>query len=192
MKAIIFDVETTGFLKAKLTPLDQQPEIIELGALFVEDGSVTAELTQLIKPKIEKLPTKIIEVTGITDQDLIGMPSFGEYFNQLKNFFGSGVDYLICHNASFDTGILQVELRRYSENSLRGIAQTKSFNIEWPEKTICTMLEYSSPGKKWMKLTELYEKIVGKPLDQTHRALDDCKAVHEILVKDNFYDRLTK
>jgi hypothetical protein len=41
-----------------------------------------------------------------------------------------------------------------------------------------------------MKLTELYERKVGKKLEQTHRALDDVKALHDALVAADFYKSL--
>jgi hypothetical protein len=37
------------------------------------------------------------------------------------------------------------------------------------------------------RLVELYERIIGRPLMQTHRALDDAMAVYEILLKDDFF-----
>ena len=39
-------------------------------------------------------------------------------------------------------------------------------------------------------MNQLYERIIGKPLAQTHRALDDARALHEILVKDGLLAKL--
>jgi len=55
---------------------------------------------------------------------------------------------------------------------------------------ICTVQEYHHLFGKRPKLTALYEHIIGRPLAQTHRALDDAMAVFEILDKDNFFVKM--
>jgi hypothetical protein len=35
---------------------------------------------------------------------------------------------------------------------------------------------------------ELYEAVIGKPLAQTHRALDDVAALVEIIVKEKLWE----
>ena len=177
MKIIIFDVETTGLPKPSLVPLDKQPYIIEFGALRVVNGKVTKKFNQLIDPGC-KLPEKITKITGITDADLVGQPSFEVVLPDIIKLF-RGADILIAHNAPFDTSLLKFELQR--------LEYTK---FPWPKQIICTVQEYRTLIGKWPKLTELYANIMGKELAQTHRALDDCIALHEILAKDKFYERI--
>ena len=177
MKAIILDTETTGLLK-KAAPLDQQPQIIELGAVYLNNGEVHAALTQLIDPGCP-LPAIITKITGIKNEDLVGMPTFKEYLPQLVDFF-QDVDMLICHNAPFDVGVLKNELER-----------AECTDCPWPKDIVCTIQEYKSLLGKWPKMTELYEKIMGKTLKQTHRALDDCLALNEILTKDKFFEKVS-
>lgn len=187
MISIIFDTETTGLLKPAAIPLEQQPKIIELGALKVDGDKIIGELSQLIDPE-EPLTAIITKITGIKDEDLADKPPFYEYFPLLVDFF-EGTDMLICHNAFFDTGMLKNEISRLSfETSNENVRCAIKF--PWPAETICTVQEYKALLGKWPKMTELYEKIIGKPLAQTHRALDDCKALHEILVADKFFDKI--
>lgn len=178
MKVIILDTETTGLLK-KAVPLEQQPQIIELGALLVNGKGWQADckLSQLFNPGCP-LPSIITKITGITDEQLIDMPTFKEYLPTLISFFGN-VDMLICHNAPFDVGMLKNELKR---------AECDDF--PWPKDIICTVMEYKALMGKWPKMTELYEKVMGKPLEQKHRALDDCIALNEILIKDKFFEKV--
>ena len=62
MKVIYFDTETSG--------LDFiENEIIELAMLIVEDGRIE-EYDKFINIG-KDLPSKITEITGITDEDLI-------------------------------------------------------------------------------------------------------------------------
>jgi len=183
MNSIIFDVETTGLLK-KGAPLEEQPEIIEIGAMYIDDSdTITRTISQLIRP-ITDLPDpkKTKEFCGITPDMLKGKPTFAEFRPTLSSFFAWS-NNLICHNARFDKTMLENELIR--------LDQSINLMFPWPDETYCTIFEYEHlTGGKFMKLTELYEKVVKFPLAQTHRALDDCNAVYDILMKDNFFDRI--
>jgi len=187
MKSIILDTETTGLIKPG-APLEQQPQIIELGAIRIDDdGKVADELSQLINPGIA-LPEIITKITGVTDEQLVGMPTFEDYLPRLIDFFQwlpiytqrQKTDVLICHNAAFDVGMLRNELMR-----------AKCLDFPWPNITVCTVQEYKTfMGGKWPKMTELYKKVMGKELDQKHRALDDVIALNEILTKDKFFEKV--
>ena len=189
MRSIILDVETTGLLKPAATPLDKQPQIIELGALYIDDdGFVIRTISQLIDPGVP-LPEIITKITGITDGQLKGKPKFAECLPLFIEFF-KGADNLIAHNASFDTGMLRNELRRYGCGCDWDAKHFVSDCFPWPKEIICTIQEYKAMMGKWPKLTDLYQKIIGEPLEQTHRALDDCVALHKILVKDDFFEKI--
>lgn len=175
MKVIIFDTETTGLLLPSAAPLEKQPRIIELGALMVTERAITGELSQLLNPEVE-ITAEITKITGITNEDLVGKPTFKEYLPQLIEFF-RGADMLICHNAPFDTGMLKNDLKR---------AGCEDF--PWPAEILCSAQEYTARLGKRPSLKVLYEKIIGTPLAQTHRALDDAMAVYEVLDKDKFFE----
>ena len=176
MISIIFDTETTGLLLPSKAPLRKQPFIIELGAIAVDEtGAELRELSQLLDPTLI-LDPKITKITGIQQSDLEGKPTFAEFLPQLREFF-AGADALICHNAPFDVGMLKNELRR---------AECEDF--PWPKQTVCTVQEYVHLFGRRAKLTELYERVIGRPLAQTHRALDDVRALRDILVGDRFFE----
>lgn len=177
MKAIIFDTETTGLLLPSKAPLEKQPRIIELGALAVSKDGIIGELSQLLDPQVE-ITAEITKITGITNEDLVGKPTFAEFLPQLADFF-RGADFLICHNAPFDTGMLRNDLKR---------AGCEDF--PWPTETLCTAQEYTALLGKRPSLKVLYQHIIGEPLAQTHRALDDAAAVHAVLLKDKFFDKI--
>ena len=202
MKTIIFDVETTG-LPVKGGTLEQQPCITEFGAKYLDDdGSTIRTVNQLIFPgtkiwdndikrftdKIPKYPTKL---NGIAIEHLIGKPTFFEALPFINEFF-HGADVLIAHNASYDVGVLKDELSRISiTKGLASCVVGLAEDFPFPKTTICTKLEYTHlNGGRWPKLEVLYEMIMNKPLVQTHRALDDVNAVHEIIVEDGFLDKI--
>lgn len=176
MRCVIFDTETTGLLMPMYTPLDKQPKIIELGSLVVEDGKIIREYSQLVNPG-EPLDSKITKITGLTDEDLVRAPEFRKILDEVESVFAN-CDFLIAHNAPFDVGMLSNELLRCARTG-----------FPWPANTMCTVQEYSHLFGKRGTLQVLYYHIMGYDLHQTHRALDDARAVYEILVKDGFFDR---
>lgn len=177
MEVIIFDTETTGLLKPKHAQLEKQPRIIELGALKIGTNGSKEELSQIIDPKVEIEPI-ITKITGIKQEDLEGKPTFADYYPKLKSFF-SGADFLVCHNAPFDKGMLQVELAR--------LGDAEDFNMPEP---VCTVQEFHSVFGRRAKLTEVYKHFVGKELEQTHRALDDVMALYEVMKKSGLLEEI--
>lgn len=178
IKVVIFDTETTGLLKPSAMPLEKQPKIIELGIVVVEDGKKTGEYNWLIDPE-EQITAEITKITGIKNEDLIGKPKFREILSEIEEVF-AGSNYGIAHNAPFDVGMLTNELLRCARTG-----------FPWPEEVLCAVQEYRHEfGGKYCKLVALYEKKMGRPLAQTHRALDDALALYELLHQDNFFVRL--
>lgn len=175
--SIVVDTETTGLLLPSASPIEKQPKIIELCIIRVENGTETEKHDWLINPG-EPISEEITKITGITNDMLIGKPSFCDLVPEIRAAF-AGADNFIAHNAPFDAEIIRNELRR------NGIEY-----FVWPENILCTVNEYKHEYGRRMKLTELYERKIGKPLLQTHRALDDVKALIEILDKDNFWNAL--
>lgn len=170
---IMFDTETSGLTLPSVAPLDAQPHIIELGAVKCDEQKELARLSQLIHPPC-KLDKKITEITGLKTADLKNAPTFAEFAPALAEFF-AGADFLICHNAAFDLQVLKIELER------AGVAD---FPI--PNQVVCSANEYVHVLGYRPKMTDLYEHILHVPLAQTHRALDDAAALHELLRADGF------
>jgi DNA polymerase III epsilon subunit-like protein len=176
MKAIIFDTETTGLLLPSTAPISKQPRITEIGAISLSICGEMDCLSQLINPEI-KITEKITKITGIDNKKVKDAPTFKEFFPKLKEFFCQ-TDILIAHNAPFDVGMLEAEFNRNG----------CSFPI--PQTVLCTVQEYMPVFGFRPSLIQLYKKIVGKDLNQTHRALDDVEALLEILIKDDFFVKI--
>jgi DNA polymerase III epsilon subunit-like protein len=190
MNIIILDTETTGLPQPSVVPLEVQPKIIEIGALYIDSTSneITRTINQLFDPgevyndktkeTTRELPLIITAITGLTIEKLNGQPTFNDFLPVLSTFF-IGADVLIMHNAQFDVKMINLEMSRI-----------KAIGFPYPPSIICTVQEYKAMMGKWPKLTELYTKIMGKPLAQSHRALDDCIALHEILMVDKFFEKI--
>lgn len=173
LRFLIFDTETTGLPLPKTADIKQQPKIIEFGAVLTDGEEVLTVYNQLIDPQ-EEITETITKITGIKTEDLIKMPTFPNVFKEIKTLI-ENADFVIAHNASFDVSLVEFELERIGEK------------IKWPE-IICTAQEYTPEFGFRPKLINLYEKKIGKPLAQTHRASDDAAALFECLKKDGFFD----
>jgi DNA polymerase-3 subunit alpha (Gram-positive type) len=179
MNIICFDVETTGLLLPSSAPIEKQPRIIEIGAMRfdVRTPMVVERLSQLINPGVP-LSYDITKITGLKDYDLRDKPTFKQFLPELSAFF-AGTDVLIAHNAPFDCGMLQNELR---------LAECTDFPM--PAETVCTAQEYTAVLGFRPKLLDVYEHILGEPLAQTHRALEDVEAMFKFMIKDNFFEKI--
>ena len=103
MRQIVLDTETTG--------LDPQEghRLIEIGCVELKDRRLTGNnFHQYIQPDRE-VDAGAIEVHGITNEMLADKPRFAEIAEDFLGYV-SGSE-LIIHNADFDTGFLDHELR---------------------------------------------------------------------------------
>ena len=99
---VAFDLETTG-LSSKTD------RIIEIGAVIMKNGQEVDRFQTFVDPG-RKLDKKIIELTGITDEMLLGAPKIEEVLPQFIAFIGDRV--LVAHNSDFDTGFIRAECQR--------------------------------------------------------------------------------
>ena len=171
MISIVVDTETTGLTLPSVVDVDKQPQIIELACALIDNGTVIGEQEWLLNPG-KPLSEEIIKITGITDDMLAGKPTFAEMLPELRALMARA-HQLVAHNVSFDTALIRYELMR-----------CRCDDFPWPEQTLCTVSEYMHEFGRRPRLTELYEKKIGKPLDQKHRAMSDVQAVIEILLKE--------
>lgn len=170
---LVFDTETTGLTLHPHAETRKQPRMIEFGAalLHPHNGKVEDTWNVLINPG-EPLPPVITKITGITDDDLRDASPFAAALPAMRMMFQQAT-CVVAHNLPFDRAILRGELARLDV-----------FDFPWPRHEICTVGLYKDAWGRNPKLTELYADVMGKPLAQTHRALDDVMALVEIFQKE--------
>lgn len=170
---IIFDTETTGLYGNTLLPLKQQPKIIELFALKLDDKTLeeTASLGLLIHPG-DKLSKEIIQITGITDELLEGKPSWPMVQKEVAEFF-LGERRMVAHNLSFDAQLLNFELRR--TDSL-----TK---FPWPMEWVDTVEATEHLKGFRLSLSDLHIHLFGEAFASAHRAENDVRALARCYVE---------
>lgn len=157
---IAIDLETTG--------LDPKRErVIEIGAVRVEEGTVTKELSILLNPRME-LRKEISELTGITEEMLADAPELSLVIDQVLEFCGDLP--LLGHHVIFDYSFL----KRAAVNAgysfeRRGIDTLKLSRRFMPEEE-----------KKNLSAACAY---FGVSQETAHRALGDARSAHRLYQK---------
>jgi len=105
MRQVIFDTETTG-----LDPL-QGHRIIEIGAIEIINRRKTGRTFHRYCKPDRVVDAGALAVHGITNEFLSTQPTFDALMHELLEFL-HGAE-LVIHNAAFDVGFLDAELRRY-------------------------------------------------------------------------------
>ena len=106
MRQIVLDTETTG-----LEP-SQGHKVIEIGAVEMVNRRLTGNnFHQYINPQ-RKVDEGAMEVHGITDQFLEDKPVYAAISSDFLNFL-DGAE-LVIHNAPFDVGFINHELKKLS------------------------------------------------------------------------------
>ena len=94
---VSIDLETTG-----LNP--KRDKITEIGALKVVDGQVVDKFLTFVNPR-RVLEERVVELTGIRDEDLEQAPDIGEVLPGLMEFLGELP--LLGHSVLFDYSFLK-------------------------------------------------------------------------------------
>ena len=101
-RLIVLDTETTG-----INPKEGH-RIIEVGAVQIENREITnTEFHKYVQPN--RTVGDSVKVHGITDKFLINKPQFNQIADDLISFIEGAT--LIIHNAPFDLGFLNHELK---------------------------------------------------------------------------------
>ena len=108
-KFIILDTETTGL------EVQQGHRIIEIGAVLLNDRKKSEEHFHTYLNPSRLIDEEASKVHGIMNEDLLDKPYFEEVAEEFLEFVDGST--LVIHNAAFDVGFLNNELKQWS-NSL--------------------------------------------------------------------------
>ena len=153
---VSFDVETTG-----LDP--RYNEIIEIGAVKVEQGEFIAEYSELVKPE-KSIPEFISNLTGIKNSDVKDAESIHVVFPSFLDFVSGYM--LLGQNVGFDMSFLKSQ----GEITIGSAVD----NIEFARILLPQLHSYS--------LDSLIEFFALK-IENRHRALDDARITALIFLK---------
>ncbi|AKG73789.1 PolC-type DNA polymerase III [Salinicoccus halodurans] len=158
---VVFDVETTG-LSSKYD------QIIELAGVKVRNGEIVDRFERFSNPN-EPLTETIKEITGITDDMLVGAPPIDEVITDFKEWVGDAI--FVAHNASFDMGFIeaaykQVGLESYTNGVIDTLELSRTINKEFKKHGL-----------------NILAKKYNVELTQHHRAIYDAEATAYIFIK---------
>ena len=103
-RLISFDTETTGLY------FDQGDRVVEIGAVKIIGRNKTGkEFQTYINPEGREMSAKAAEITNINDNQLTDKPLFKDIADKFIDFV-RGAE-LIAHNANFDIGFVNNELK---------------------------------------------------------------------------------
>jgi DNA polymerase III subunit epsilon len=111
MRQIFLDTETTG-----LSP-DNGDRLIEIGCLEMINRRMTGNNLHLYVNPERSSSEEALKVHGITDEFLADKPRFADIAEQLVAYV-AGAEVII-HNAAFDVGFLDAELKRVKRDTFR-------------------------------------------------------------------------
>lgn len=159
---IVVDVETTGL---SIT----ENEIIEIGAILVEEGQIKTKFHNLIKTKIS-IPSSIEALTGISNEmlDHEGR-ELAEVLREFLTF--SGDLPVISHNADFDYGFLRSacqssNLPLFSNQCVDTLSLARRLIDDVKDYKLATLLNY-------FKINS----------DGMHRSMQDCLTTQQLYEK---------
>ncbi|MCD8206044.1 MAG: hypothetical protein LUD29_05475 [Clostridia bacterium] len=160
---VVFDIETTGTNTVASGSMDK---IIELGACKVIGGEIVETFSSLINPEI-KLPRNIVELTHITDEMIVGAPTYDKVLPDFFKFCDGA--YLVGHNIDgFDIKFLD-----YYWGTLGYIRSSETIDT-------LTLSISVLPGLSNRKLKTLADHY-GYELDP-HRACNDSVATAKVFM----------
>lgn len=113
MRQIFLDTETTG-----LNP-ESGDRIVEIGCIEMVNRRLTGEVRHLYLNPERKGSEEAIRIHGLTDAFLADKPRFREVADDLVGFL-AGAEVII-HNAGFDIGFLNAELKRSGHRPMHEI-----------------------------------------------------------------------
>ena len=149
MRQIFLDTETTG-----LSP-ENGDRVIEIGCIEMENRRITGRHLHFYLNPERKNSEDAVKVHGLTDEFLADKPLFSAVVDEFLAFC-EGAE-IIIHNASFDVGFLNEELRRVGRPKfptfVRGVLDTLVMAREmFPGKSnsldaLCKRLEVDNTNR---------------------------------------------
>lgn len=110
MREIVLDTETTG-----ISPQDGH-RLVEIGCLELFNHVATGKFFHTYINPERDMPEGAFRIHGLSEEFLSDKPKFAEVADDFLEFIGE--DPLVIHNASFDMGFINAELKQIGRPSL--------------------------------------------------------------------------
>ncbi len=157
---VVIDLEMTG-LSAKTD------QIIEIGAIKIKNNQIVDKFEALVNPKC-RIPTRVSELTGITDEMVMHGMDKDEAIAKLLEFIGEHI--LVGQNIGFDYSFL----KQWAVNHKRPLELKACDTLK-----LARMLLPAEQSKKLGALCSYF----GIERNREHRAMDDAIETWQIFEK---------
>ncbi len=158
---VVLDIETTG--------LDiEKDEIIEIAALYFENGSIKDRFSTFVKPH-GTVPAFIKKLTNITDEMLATGINIQSALRKLQDFIEDKP--LVCHNTRFDIEFINTKLR------MAGLTPLK--NLIYDTMILGQIYLPDALNYKLVTLVAYFDL----ELEGAHRAINDAEATGWLMLK---------
>ena len=159
---VALDCETSG-----LNP--EEDDVIELGAILVENGVETARVSTLVRSERE-LPKEVAEITHIDEGELRRAAPFADALEALLPLLARA-DFVLAYNAPFDRAFLNRACAR------GGLSLPK---LPWIDVLVLVrQLDRYQRGKNLADVARRWEVEAS----EAHRALPDAKTTARLFKK---------
>lgn len=172
MDFVVLDIETTDYSPTK------GGRIIEIGAVKVVDGKIVDEFSELINPGIS-IPKKITAITNITNDMVASSPSINSVLQRFWGFIDGYV--VVAHNARFDWDTF---LKPGFESISKYVKGSAVCTLKISKK-IYGIKKINENGEK-VSVSNKLEDVCKRNdvvLENAHRAIADCRALAECVLK---------
>ncbi|MBQ3047640.1 MAG: 3'-5' exonuclease [Clostridia bacterium] len=158
---VVYDFETTG-----IDP--QSDEIIEIGALKIENGKFTEVFTTLVKPK-KLIPPDATKINRITNEMVANCYTIEQILNDF---------YLFCK----DCQMVGYNSISFDSQFLINAAKRVGLNFSNGQLDVFLMAKEKLKGLRNYKLGTVAKYLEVNLID-AHRALNDVIATAEVFMK---------
>ncbi|WP_066914055.1 bifunctional DnaQ family exonuclease/ATP-dependent helicase [Streptococcus sp. DD12] len=141
-------------------------KIIQIGIVIVEAGKIVAEYATDVNPH-EPLDNHIIELTGITDQQLAQAPDFSQVAGQVYDLIADCI--FVAHNVTFDANFLAEALF------------FEGYELRTPRVDTVELAQVFFPSFEKYNLSFLAKEL-SLDLEQAHTAIQDAQATAQLLM----------
>lgn len=156
---VVVDLEMTGLDLAR-------DRICEVAAVRASGGEVQQSIDTLVQPGVS-MSEEAAQVTGITDADLVGAPTFADIAPELFSLLDGAV--LVCHNVETDLAFIQHEVDRLEQQ----LEPPVSVDTLWMARRL-----FAFPRNA---LYAVAEKLGVATDGASHRALADAELTWHVL-----------
>jgi DNA polymerase III subunit epsilon len=167
MRQIMLDTETTG-----LSP-STGDRIVELGCVELLNRKLTGNNKHYYLNPERESDEGALRVHGLTTEFLSDKPKFAEIADDFLAYI-AGADEIIIHNAPFDVGFLEAELKRAGKNRFTSVVAKVVDSLD--------MAKHQYPGKR-NSLDALCDRLgVDNSGRKLHGALLDAELLADVYI----------